>query len=369
MRFIIILSILSYSAVASLVACDDGSGCKSDNDCKGERICVDSECVDRDEAKDSGGSSGSEETGGKGGSGGSGEKAGTSGSAGDGGAGGSTQPESGTGGDNGESGTGGDNGGSGGGGGGFDPADEALEAACIADCEAMRLPECDEYVVSLDQCMASCLMLDATLDGYCFKEYENLYTCKADGGYECLNNRPIPHASCTEEQSILNECRAEIPCRNYCETAIEEGCAEDDASCFEECETEKTRLERSASSDYDRLLSCWTQSLICENGYPTVSGCEDEIAETAWHIGIYDDDCSGYCWAADILGCGSDECENICQTKMSDSSCGSRYRSLLSCVISLSSLNMICTDEGPEPSGSCIDDQANYDSCLETSTN
>jgi hypothetical protein len=248
----------------------------------------------------------------------------------------------------------------------LDPDDEALEAACIADCEAMRIPGCEEYVISLDQCVASCLMLDASLNGYCFKEYELFYTCKAEGGYECLQDRPVPHSSCIEEQSALNECRDEIPCREYCKTAVDEGCAEDESSCVEACMTTRTQLERSASSDFDRLLNCWSEFLICENGNPTVSGCEDEIAETAWHIGVYDDECSAYCWAADLLGCGSEECENVCQTKMSESSCGSRYRSLLNCVISLSSLNMICTDEGPEPSGSCIDDQDSYESCLET---
>jgi len=360
MRSIVVLGMSILFATALFVACggDDG-GCGSDNDCKGDRICVDSECVDPNEERASGDlsetnesdeGSGSSQSGD---SSGSGEEAGTGGSEGDNGDAGTTQSE----------------GGSGGAGGGFDPADEALEAACMADCDAMHLPECDEYTVPLDQCLASCLLLDASLNGYCFKEYENVYTCKAEGGYECLQDRPVPHASCTEQQNILTECRAEIPCRNYCETAVDEGCAQDESSCLEQCKTDKTRLESAASGYFDRLLNCWTQSLICENGRPSVSGCEDEIAETAWHVGVHDDWCSGYCWGAELLGCGSEQCENVCQTKMGESSCGSRYRSLLNCVVSLSSFNMICTDEGPEPSGSCVDEQASYDSCLETYSN
>lgn len=365
MRSIVSLGVFVFLAAALLVACGgDDEGCGSDNDCKGDRICVDSECVDPDEKGTSGGSSETDGGDGSGGSDDSDDSAGVSGSVSDDGEAGTARSESGSSGGGGEA-----ESGNGGASGGFDPADEALEAACIADCEAMHLPECDAYVVSLDQCLASCLLLDASLNGFCYKENENLYTCKAEGGYECLGDRPVPHASCTEEQSILAECRAEIPCRIYCEAAVEQGCAQDESSCLDECKTDKTRLESSAAGYFDRLLSCWSASLICEDGRPSVSGCEDEIAETAWHIGMHDDWCSGFCWGAELLGCGSEECENVCQTKMSESSCGSRYRSLLNCVVSLSSLNMTCSDEGPEPSGSCADEQTNYDSCLETYSN
>jgi hypothetical protein len=352
---------ISYSMIVAIIAAmsitgcggdDDGGatlpGCGTDNDCKGERVCVNQKCVDPDETGGAAdGAAGSGTDGEADGSGTAGESGGTAGgTAGDpGSAGEGEEPEGGT--------------------GGSDGVDDAmLEAACIADCDAMTDAGCEETLPSYDQCVASCLLLDGSLQGYCFKETRDYYACKAAGGYTCLDGRAIAHSSCLEEQTARTECTTALPCRKYCETAVEEACAEAHATCVEQCLDERKQLETSCAYDYDRLLACWTDRLICENGLPSPLECEDELAEAAWCIGVHDEDCQGFCWAAGVLGCGSDECVNDCREKIGHDQCGSYYRQALSCVLSLSTLNMACSDGAPVPAGTCADEEASYEECL-----
>ncbi len=357
MRQTSLTTAMAVIAALSATACssdDDGTslpGCGSDVDCKGDRVCENGQCVDPGATGGaSGGSAGSGTDGEAGNPGDGGDSGGSGGEAAPGGSGGS--------------GSAGETGGSSGTGGSDGVDDPMLEAACIADCDAMTDAGCEETLPSHDQCVASCLMLDASLQGYCFKETRDYYACKADGGYSCLDGRAIPHSSCIEEQTARTECTLAVPCRKYCVTAVEESCADDHQTCVEQCLDERKQLDSSCAYDYDRLIACWTDRLICENGLPSPLECEEDLAEAAWCIGVHDEDCQGYCWAADILGCGSDTCVTDCREKMDDSRCGTYWRSALNCVLSLSTLNMSCSDGIPLPSGSCAAEVQSYDDCL-----
>jgi hypothetical protein len=300
-------------------------GCGSDADCKGDRICVDGNCVYPGAAGGEGGSAGSAgEGGGSGGAGGS--------SAGAGGSGGVTDAE--------------------------------LEAACIADCDAVSEAGCKQTNITHDQCVASCLVLDSSLQGYCFEESRDYYACKAARGYECLNDRPIPHSSCVEEQAALTECTTARPCRKYCVTAVQEECAEDESACVDQCLDDRKVLDSSCGHDYDRLLLCWSEQLSCVGGRPSIAGCEEDAAEVADCIETHGEYCDGFCWAAELLGCGSAECIGDCKLKLGHDRCGSDYRSVLFCVVAYDALNMECRDGVPQPDGNCANEEQQYQQCL-----
>jgi hypothetical protein len=149
----------------------------------------------------------------------------------------------------------------------------------------------------------------------------------------------------------------------YCHTAFEESCTADESTCVEQCTRDRTELDTSCMSEHDRLMRCWADTFYCENGLPAVSACEEQVADLGWCIGVHDDDCKGYCWAAEVLGCGSESCVDDCQIKLGNN-CGSNYRSFLSCTVTLNSLNLSCSDGKPVPTGSCVAEEQSYQECM-----
>jgi hypothetical protein len=242
--------------------------------------------------------------------------------------------------------------------------DAELEAACIADCDAQTDAGCEEPVITYDQCVASCLMLDASLQSHCFEENRDYYACKAAGGYECLNDRPIPHSSCVEEQTLMTECTTARPCREYCAAALEEGCTEDEEECVDQCLDDRKQMESSCTHRWDRLLDCWADRMNCEQGRPALLGCEEEAADTADCIQTYGEYCDGFCFGAYLLGCDSAGCIADCELKLGHDRCSSDYRSVLLCAIAHDSLNMECRNGAPEVDGNCANEEQRYQQCL-----
>src|SRR5262245_61304194 len=109
------------------VAAGSGEGCLTDIECKGDRICVDGECVDPEDAPDGGGGRAGASGSRAGRGGGGGASAGAGAGAGDGGASGSR-----------------------GGSGGSGPIDDPeLERACGLNCEARHEAACEMNIGSL----------------------------------------------------------------------------------------------------------------------------------------------------------------------------------------------------------------------------
>lgn len=303
-------------------------GCGTDVDCKGDRICVDGECVDPETA---GGAGGVGAAGGDGGSSGRED------------------------------------------GGGIEPRDPnqpiddpALEAACMQDCEARIAADCEMNTFSLDQCAAQCLVVDEQNRGYCLDELRERYSCLADGGYSCVTGYASPKSTCIAESQALNDCSVDIPCLDFCDQTGG-GCATDEAACVTDCQGQMDAMQLSSCySDYTILLNCWatqTAEFSCQDGLATVGDCGQWIARTADCVGRRGESCDGWCWAAETLGCG-DGCAEDCAAKIADSSCGYYFESVISCAIERSDLQLECSDGVPAATADCASDVMNYESCI-----
>lgn len=309
-------------------------GCGSDADCKGDRICVEGQCVD----PSGGGGSAAMSVDAGGGTGGTG---GVGGGGPDAGADTGTPPT------------------------GEVIDDPLLEAACIADCEAKHAVACEMSFGSLDQCMGQCLVIDEYGHGYCLVEQRAHYNCLAAGGYTCAAGYPQPKSTCIAEATALSACNQQVPCRHFCDVA-KDRCAPGGAMCFETCTASKAGFEDLICSyDYDRLLMCWTTDLMCNGDRPSVVGCEEAVAEIADCVSRRQTECDGYCWALDLLGCGSPTCVTSCTTKTEHPSCGYRYENLLRCAHQSNALQVSCQAGKPVFGVECDSAKQEYDSCVQ----
>jgi hypothetical protein len=341
---------MGLALLLPLVGCgvgDDGDGsadfegCGSDVDCKGDRICEQGMCVNPDEAGNAGSGSVSDADTGSGSSSGV-----------DAGSGSDTDTGSGSGSSS-----------------GSDVVDDpALEAACIADCEAKHQASCEMNIGSLDQCMGQCLVVDEINDGYCLSERRAQYECLAAGGYTCVNGYPQPQSTCIAENQALATCNQESPCRRFCDEVEGMSCAPD-GDCFESCRTQEQGFDNQVCSfDYSRLLSCWSADLSCDGDRPAVNGCGAQVAGVADCIGLRTGECEGYCWAAETLGCGSDDCVETCTPKLEDAACGYLYRRLLDCTYDdYDDIDLECVDGEPTPGADCESEVTEYAACADDS--
>ena len=196
----IALTLLSCALLTAAACGDDsstevdGEGCSNDAQCKGDRICVDRQCVDPQAStvERDGGAAGTSPEGeagrSSGAGGGSPPRAGS-------GAAGSSAPQA-----------------------GREVIDDPdLERACSLNCEARHAAECTMNIGSLDQCLAQCLVIDEGNWGYCHPEQTDQYACLASGGYTCVSGYPQPKSTCISESQALAQCSQLAPGRRYCE--------------------------------------------------------------------------------------------------------------------------------------------------------
>jgi hypothetical protein len=245
--------------------------------------------------------------------------------------------------------------------------DPELEQACIADCEARLLPGCAMNLGSLDQCMAQCLIIDEANQGYCLDEQTNLYACRASGGYNCVSGYPQPKATCLLESQDVSKCSLDLPCRRYCDMSAAE-CTPAGEDCLQTCRADQMSFDDlSCMFDYNQLLSCWTQNGTCRANQPASEECAPMVAEVADCIAIRNHACDGYCWAAELLGCGSEDCVTTCMTAAESSSiCGSYYRNLVSCTYQSRELRLTCEAGVPTPTAACDSARMQYEQCVMT---
>lgn len=319
------------------VACGGGSSessegpCTTDVQCKGDRVCEDGACVDPRGATD-GGTSGA---------------SGRSGSGGDSGGGATYSgnvPRAGN--------------------GAID--DPELEQACSLDCEARQAAACSMNTGSLDQCLAQCLLVDESSQGYCLDEAEARYACSASGGYTCVSGYAQPKATCIAESTALSQCSQKIPCWSYCDH-LPADCDGAGAGCFDTCTQQQGQFtDAICGIYYNQLLSCWARGVTCAEGKPAVGNCEPAVAEVADCIGRRNHECDGFCWAAETLGCGSSECVSECKAKTDAAQCGSYYRNVIDCAVSSSrELNLSCVDGAPIiDATACMAYLQQYESCM-----
>lgn len=325
-------------AVLLTVACGSSGStssegaCITDSQCKGDRICEGGVCVDPHGASGTGGS-GASGAGAAGGTGGSSAYNGK-------------RPQAGN--------------------GVID--DPELEQACSLDCQARQSAACPMNPGSVDQCMAQCLVIDESTQGYCLDELTARYACSASGGYTCVSGYAQPKSTCIAESTSYSTCSQKIPCWSFCD-ALPEGCDAAGAGCFDSCTMQQKQFtDAICGVYYNQLLACWARGVTCNDGKPAVGTCGAAVAEVADCVGRRNHVCDGYCWAAEALGCGSSDCVTNCKAKADASVCGSYYRNLVDCATSSSrELNLTCESGQPVINTSaCMSYLQQYDSCMMT---
>lgn len=339
-RMVTVWALVS-GAWLGVIACGSDSsgtagGCTTDTQCKGDRLCVDGSCVSPDSlGKDAGPD---HVDAGTVYSGGSGEGGSTGGSASNAGVGGRTVID-----------------------------DPELEQACSRDCESRKAAQCAMDVGSLDQCYATCLVIDESTQGYCLDEMTDRYACSAAGGYTCVSGYPQPKATCIAEQTALSACNQLTPCRSYCDHLPQE-CAEAGADCMTSCMDKRADFQDALCDVYfTQLLSCWSRGVSCTDGRPEVGNCGSAVANVADCIARRNHECDGYCWAAEALGCAPEDCASSCRATADASSCGSYYRRLLDCSYRYGrELLLTCVDGVPTPDPvECASEIQQYDACMQ----
>lgn len=328
------LAIVVAACGGSSVSSSEAS-CITDSQCKGERICEDGVCVDPHGTEP-----------GAGGSGGS-----VSGTGGAGGSSSGKPPQAGN--------------------GVID--DPELEQACNLDCEARQTAACPMNTGSVDQCRAQCLVVDESSQGYCLDEMTARYACSASGGYTCVSGYAQPRSTCIAESTALSQCSQKIPCWSYCDK-LPADCDAAGEGCFDSCTKDQMQFtDAICGVYYNQLLACWARGVTCTDGKPTVGSCGSAVSEVADCIGRRNHDCDGYCWAAETLGCGADDCVATCKAKTDAASCGSYYRNLIDCATSTTSssssrdINLTCEAGQPVINASnCMSYLQQYDNCMMT---
>lgn len=326
---VLVLAAVSGGCGEDDSAAGDGEGCTTDAQCKGDRICVDRKCVDPGEGGGVQSGNGGTAAAGQGGSGGAGGSDGTAGKAGSG------------------------------------PVDDPeLEQACIKNCEARQNAGCSMNALSLDQCMAQCLVIDEQGFGYCLDEQTAQYACLASGGYSCVSGYAQPKSTCVSESQALSTCSQKTPCRRFCERAAG-SCAPAGEECVTACLADQSSFEDAICGVYyQQLLACWGTNLTCNGDIPAVGTCAAQAAEVADCIARRHDECDGFCYAAELLGCGSDDCLTTCRAKLNESSCGHYYRNYLDCSYSSNEFRMECKDGAPAITSECSTYEQQYTSCM-----
>ncbi|MFO0549870.1 MAG: hypothetical protein U0271_15865 [Polyangiaceae bacterium] len=233
---------------------------------------------------------------------------------------------------------------------------------CKDFCAGAYSLQCGMQQITVEQCQAQCGFLELQLDGQCVDEYSATFRCAADGGFECVNDNVVPKSACISESTALSQCLETMPCKKYCAEAVPAGCGSSTSTCESECQTERDILNESLCDfEYDDLLQCWTDNgVTCVAGAPSPAGCDSEALQVANCLS-FDAMCDGWCWAADLYGCG-DGCAASCAAKIGDASCGSYYSSYLSCAMSFEQ-TVACTGGELAPTA-CESERTQYESCV-----
>lgn len=308
-------------------------------------------------------------------SGQSGEGAGASGGTSDGSGGTNAGATGGTSGDAGTGGTssGGKGGSSGGGTGGSvsgntDELLDLIETHCEADCDAQYALDCAPQNSNALVCETSCVAATAQVGDFCLVEYAALVECKAAGGYSCVTEYPYPNSTCASQQLAFSECTRDIGCKRYCAKSVEEACT--DASlddCIAACLEEEAALPDDCEHYFDGIPYCqatMTGTTCVDGRLSTPEACAYSVMSVAECLTDESSDlCEGFCWAADRLNCGGEDCAADCAAKSADETCGAAYVDMLDCAMFFG--DAACVDGTFMANGICDSEAQTYATCLQ----
>jgi hypothetical protein len=314
---------------------------------------------------------------------------------GDGGGGGEGDDDSGNAGDAGESGTsgtsgsdtggnesggsGGDNGGttskggsggkggtSGTGTGATGPALDRIEDACGVDCDAQFALECAPASQNTLTCKYQCAAQTGQLGDFCLTEYAEVVECRGAGGYACVMDRPYQNSTCAVEQLALSMCIQDLGCKRACDKSVDEGCTSMSLDeCIDACIAKGDAVPMDCSYYTDSIEMCKvTSSATCVDGELSApEACNRSVSLAECIADETMDDCEGWCWAADELGCGGDDCMTECANRLADATCGMAWQEVMYC--GLLHDEAVCVDGFLAASGSiCDTEQPAYTMCV-----
>jgi hypothetical protein len=201
---------------------------------------------------------------------------------------------------------------------------------------------------------------------FCLEEYRDYVECRGSGGYDCVNDFPYQRSTCALEQAAYSECAQHLGCKRYCKESADQGCND---LPFDECVTQCTGGDPSVPADcsyqVESIASCQVSiGEVCADGEP---GSLDACASSVLYVAecVSDDSgelCDGWCWAANRLGCGGDDCATDCATKKADATCGNAFNELLDCVMFFG--DGACVDGAFNGNGICDSEVSSYEACI-----
>jgi hypothetical protein len=311
----------------------------------------------------SGGSAGTSVSGAGGDSGGSGGSGSTGGASGNsGGSGGST----------------GNTGGSASGSGGStttstDDLLDEIDEHCERSCDSQYALECAPPSSNKLVCEANCVAQTAQLGDFCLREYADFVKCQADGGHTCANDIPYPNSTCAGQQAALNQCIQHLGCKRDCQVSIELGCTtETQAACTEACIEDVTGPDGSSCVGYrEQIAMCRaTQANPTCNGDEvlTPAACAHWVLEVGSCVQEESMSyCDGWCYAANALGCGGEDCDADCAAKAADETCGMAWNEMMDCALFFG--DAACTEDmGLMANGICDSEVQTYTTCMAGTT-
>ena len=243
---------------------------------------------------------------------------------------------------------------------------DAVEAACEDDCDAQFATDCPPPNQNSLTCKLNCAVATNQLDGFCLSEYTSLVQCRADGGYDCVNDYPTPKATCAAENQTYGECTVDLGCKRLCQDQVDEGCAGGSwEACFDDCVAYKASLPEFCGLYHDGYSLCLSQlGIACEPGTADEEAlCQSSLANVGDCIADEtDDQCAGYCYIADNLECGGGNCEADCASRLADPTCGEQWRQLIDCELLHG--DFMCGDDRLVGVEICDGNEAQYVACM-----
>lgn len=244
---------------------------------------------------------------------------------------------------------------------------DQIEDECEKDCDAQYALECAPANGNTLTCQLSCAAQTAQLGDFCLAEYRDYVACRAEGGYECVQTTPYPQATCAGEQLAFSQCAQHIGCKRYCAKTIEQSCTTADLdTCVESCIAEAADLPERCSYYGETLHYCQaTSTAECAGeGLTTPAACASTVLHIAECVSDEAEDlCAGWCWAADRLGCGGDDCAADCADKQADETCGAAWTDLIDCGLFFGDAG--CDVEDFNANGICDSEVSTYRTCVE----
>jgi hypothetical protein len=243
---------------------------------------------------------------------------------------------------------------------------EEVSLACEADCDAILATECPPANVNRPTCELQCVVQTNTLGEFCLSEYAALVNCRAAGGYACVNDFAVAESNCPSEQSAFSMCTVDLGCKRYCAAARDGGCGGDSLDgCIEACLAGRDDFPMNCNYRYDALRLCQgTTNAECVDGeLTTAQPCSYQVVSLAECISDETMDlCSGWCYAAEELGCPLADCATQCPAQMMDETCGVQFTDMVDCGMFFSDVG--CMEEQLVGTSICDTETSAYLMCL-----